>query len=129
VSRFRISDLLYAYLSGILTCPRIFLNGVCGVTNHDFDGSAEKYLPGRPEAKYLYVWKVARNCHCKCNAGCLEVPFCKGIWGIDLSEKAFVGFRAYLEKATKVGPSSTELLYDRVIKFSPQRWWDHENSN
>lgn len=104
------------------------LNGVGGVTNHEFAGSAEKYLPGCKEAKYLYVWKVARGRGCKDHQNCLEVPFCKGIWGIDLSEEAFVGFRVYLEKATKVGPSSTELLYDRVIKFSPHRWWDQENS-
>ncbi|UCH95824.1 MAG: hypothetical protein JSV88_02985 [Candidatus Aminicenantes bacterium] len=104
------------------------LNGVCGMTNHDFAGSAEKYLPGCKEAKYLYVWKVARRRCCKDHRNCLEVPFYKGIWGIDLSEEAFVGFRAYLEKATKVGPLSTELLYDRVIKFSPHRWWDQDTS-
>ncbi len=104
------------------------LNGVCGMANHEFAGSAEKYLPGCKEAKYLYVWKVARRRGCSGHQECLEVPFCKGIWGIDLSEEAFVGFRAYLEKATKVGPLSTELLYDRVIKFSPHRWWDQDSS-
>jgi hypothetical protein len=104
------------------------LNGACGMTNHDFAGSADKYLPGCKEAKYLYVWKVARRRGCNGDENCLEVPFCKGVWGIDLSEEAFVGFRAYLEKATKVGPLSTELLYDRVIKFSPHRWWDQENA-
>jgi hypothetical protein len=104
------------------------LNGVCGTTNHEFAGSAEKYLPCCKEAKYLYVWKVARDRGCNGDEDCLEVPFCKGIRGIDLSEEAFVGFRAYLEKTTKVGPLSTELLYDRVIKFSPHRWWDQDNS-
>jgi hypothetical protein len=104
------------------------LNGVCGMTNHDFAGSAEKYLPGCKEAKYLYVWKVARRRGCRDHQNCIEVPFCKGIWGIDPGEEAFVGFRTYLEKATKVGPLSTELLYDSVIKFSPHRWWDQDNS-
>jgi hypothetical protein len=72
---------------------------------------------------------VARPRECKNDKddeGCLKVPFDKGIWGIDLSETAFVGFRAYLEETTKVGPLWTELLYDRVIKFSPHRWWDQD---
>jgi len=29
-------------------------------------------------------------------------------------------FRLYAEPATKVGPALTEILYDRVIKFSPR---------
>jgi len=28
-------------------------------------------------------------------------------------------FRMYLEPATSVGPAMPEILYDRVIKFSP----------
>lgn len=45
-----------------------------------------------------------------------------GAAGIDLDQEAFVGFRAYVEKETKVGPFWSEIftLYDRVIKFSPK---------
>jgi hypothetical protein len=32
-----------------------------------------------------------------------------------------VGFRAYVEPQTKVGPSYTEIVYDRVIKFSSHK--------
>ncbi len=28
-------------------------------------------------------------------------------------------FRSYLEPGTNVGPAATEMLYERVIKFSP----------
>jgi hypothetical protein len=38
--------------------------------------------------------------------------------GVALDEPAFIGFRAYMEPATRVGPINTELLYDRAIKFS-----------
>jgi len=38
--------------------------------------------------------------------------------GVGLDEPAFIGFRAYMEPATRVGPNYTEILYDRVIKFS-----------
>jgi len=41
--------------------------------------------------------------------------------GIELDKEAFVGFRAYLEKETKVGPFWSELLYDRVIRYSRKR--------
>jgi len=27
-----------------------------------FGGTAEEYIPGNPAAKYLYVWKMARDC-------------------------------------------------------------------
>ena len=32
-----------------------------------------------------------------------------------------VAVRTYLEPPTKVGPVMQEILYDRVIKFSPRR--------
>jgi len=93
-------------------------NGVAGIYNTDYAGSAEEYLPGNPLAKYLYVCKFARS-------GSPEktyavVPTGPGVQGVGLNEPAFMGFRAYLEPSTKVGPASTELLYDRVIKFSPR---------
>jgi hypothetical protein len=101
-----------------------YKNGVCGVTDNQFICSARDYLPGCDEAKYLYVWKVRRSCPDKDDIACLEVPAGNGAHGVDLQTELFVGFRAYLEQATKVGPCATELLYDRVIKFSPKRWWN-----
>src|SRR5512137_2160331 len=47
-------------------------NGVGGVTNLDFGGTAQAYLPYNPNAKYLYVYKVARTCTGDPN--CFEVP-------------------------------------------------------
>ena len=32
-----------------------------------------------------------------------------------------IGFRSYLEKATKTGPSYSEIVYDRAIKFDPKK--------
>jgi hypothetical protein len=95
------------------------INGVAGVDNRELLGTAEEYLPGNPAAKYLYVWKVAR--HSNGDPHCLEVPYNMGAYGIDLNQTAFVGFRAYVEPQTKVGPSYTEIIYDRVIKFSPHK--------
>jgi hypothetical protein len=91
-------------------------NGVVAVDDSKLRGTAEEYLPNNPMAKYLYVWKVSR--HCDGGQHCTEVPTGPGAYGIGLNKEAFVGFRAYIENQTMVGPSYTELVYDRVIKFS-----------
>jgi len=93
-------------------------NGVAGIYSTEYAGSAEQYLPDNPLAKYLYVCKFARNCGGEKN--CVTVPTGPGAFGVGLDEAAFIGFRAYLEPSTRVGPINTELVYDRVIKFSAQ---------
>ena len=92
-------------------------NGVAGIYSTEYAGSAEPYLPGNPSAKYLYVCKFVRSCGSE--KTCVPVPTGPKAHGVQLDEPAFIGFRAYLEPATRVGPAYTELLYDRVIKFSP----------
>ena len=91
-------------------------NGVAGIYSTEYEGSAEEYLPGNPMAKYLYVCKFARSCDSE--KTCVAVPTGPKAHGVELDESAFIGFRAYMEPSTKVGPCYTELLYDRVIKFN-----------
>jgi hypothetical protein len=91
-------------------------NGVAGIYSTEYEGSAEEYLPGNPMAKYLYVCKFARSCDSE--KTCVAVPTGPKAHGVELDEPAFIGFRAYMEPSTKVGPCYTELLYDRVIKFN-----------
>lgn len=94
-------------------------NGVRAITDEDFNGSAEEYLPGNPNAKYLYVYKLTRNCS-ENGQYCYEVPYGMGVHGIELSQPIFIGWRAYLENSTKTGPAYSEIVYDRAIKFDPQ---------
>ena len=94
-------------------------NGVRAITDEDFNGSAEEYLPDNPNAKYLYVYKLARNCS-KGDQYCYEVPYGVGVHGIELDQPLFVFWRAYLENSTKTGPSYSEIVYDRAIKFDPK---------
>lgn len=94
-------------------------NGVAGIYSIDYAGSAEPFLPNNPLAKYLYVVKFVRTGSSEKTT--VVVPTGPGVQGVGLNELAFIGFRAYLEPATKVGPNNTELLYDRVIKFSPKK--------
>jgi hypothetical protein len=88
------------------------------ISDLDFNGTAEAYLPDNPNAKYLYVYKIAR--HANGDPHCFEVPTGPGGYGIGLDQPLFIGWRSYLEKATKTGPSFSEIVYDRAIKFDPK---------
>jgi hypothetical protein len=103
-------------------------NGVVGVSSEDFAGSASKYLDRRedPLAEDLYAWKFTYDKKC-------TEPYCSVIPRLDpanptrippyvigMDEPVFVGFRAYLEQSTKVGPAWHELITDRVIVFMPR---------
>jgi len=79
----------------------------------------EEYIPSNPNAKYLYAYKIGRRCDGK---NCYKVPG-PGLkaHGIELDQPIFIVFRLYLEKATKVGPTKSEILFDRAIKFSPRK--------
>jgi hypothetical protein len=94
-------------------------NGVEAIHDAYFNGTAQEYLPDNPNAKYLYVYKIARNCGG--DPHCYEVPYGVGGYGIELDQPLFILWRIYLEKATKTGPSYSEILYDRAIKFDPKR--------
>jgi len=92
------------------------LNGIGAVSNYDYDGTADEFLPGNPNARYLYVYKVARQCGG--DPHCMEVPYNIGAHGINLNVPINFAFRAYIERSTNVGPYWSEILYDKVIKFS-----------
>ncbi len=94
-------------------------NGVGAIHDAEFNGTAEEYLPDNPNAKYLYVYKIARNCNG--DPHCFRVPTGPGAYGIGLDQPLFVAWRSYLEKATKTGPSYSEIVYDRAIKFDPKK--------
>ncbi len=88
------------------------------VASPELVGTAEDYLPGHPQAKYLYVWKISRSNGD--DADTLEVPWGVKAYGVELEDQVFIGFRMYLEPATKVGPIWSEIIYDRAIHFSPK---------
>jgi len=109
----------YSNLS-IYADPNLLL-GIVSENSRRFAGSAKDYLPNHPQADKLYAWKVARNC--QGDPHCLEVKpsvDCARL-NLDALPDLWMGFRAYLEPKTKVGPAFTEVVYDRVIHFSPRR--------
>ena len=107
-----------ALYSNFSVYGRKALNGVGSVSNNSFP-TAEQFLAGNPNAKYFYVYKIARQCSANEEVACLAIPTGPGAAGIPLNQPAFVAFRAYLELATKVGPEFEELLYDQAIEFGP----------
>jgi hypothetical protein len=94
-------------------------NGVGAIHNTELAGTAEEYLPDNPNAKYLYVYKIAR--HANGDPHCLEVPYGPGGYGIQTNQPLFIAWRLYMENATKIGPAYSEIVYDRAIKFDPKK--------
>lgn len=84
-------------------------------------GTAAPYLPaGDPDADLMYAFKVSRNCGSEAN--CLQLTVPDGCTRLTLDDTTLLGVftRIYLEPETRIGPAMQEILYDRVIKFSPR---------
>lgn len=114
-------DPLFLYGAG----ERIW-NGVVGMTNHDFTGSAEQYIPGDPMAPYLYAARVVRKSRAAERDRCSIIvpglddsrvgpPFHTDVIGLD--KPVFIGYRAYLNPATGSGPAYEDVIPDRSIWF------------
>lgn len=88
----------------------------------DFPTTARQYLPSDPAADLMFAYKVSRNCGGS-GSNCLPLsaPDNCARLTIDDSTLLGIGIRTYLEPATGVGPAMPEVLYDRVIKFSPRQ--------
>ncbi len=102
--------------------------GLGGKHSRELAGSADSYDLGQYQdnAKYLYAFKVARNCGGLPDKECLQVDkvplTSRCLLGdtcpsISLDSDLFLGFRAYVEPETGVGPYWFEILWDRGIHF------------
>lgn len=100
--------------------PTELIMGLAGTNSRVLQGTALDYLPNHSDAHLLYAYKVARQCNGDPNCLKLEVEGCQRL-DLDALPDLWVGFRAYLEPDTMVGPAFAEILYDRVIVFSPSR--------
>lgn len=86
-----------------------------------FPAAAPLYLPGDPATDKMYAYTVSRNCDGS-EDYCLPLAVPEDCPPLELESDTILTVfdRIYLEPATKVGPALPELLYDRVIKFSPR---------
>ncbi len=97
--------------------------GVAGEHNRRFAGSALDYVggsnPAVPHVDQLYAWKVARDCGGDPRCTAVPTQLCEGCpCQVGGSAPLFIGFRAYVEPATMIGPAFPEVIYDRVIRFT-----------
>jgi hypothetical protein len=91
-----------------------------GIDDRTFVGTATPYLPGDSSAaNQMYAYKVSRNCNHQADCVTLGIENCSRLT-IGPSTVLGLFVRMYLEPGTKVGPAMPEILYDRVIKFSPR---------
>ncbi len=109
-------------------CGNPIWNGVVSMSNHQFAGSAQRYLPHDPLARYLYSVTVVRT-KSECPAGpndpyCLVVPHINNgkrppsATVIGLNYPLMIGYRAYLNPHTGSGLSYRDIIPDRAILFA-----------
>ncbi|WP_242359977.1 hypothetical protein [Anaeromyxobacter sp. SG17] len=112
------------YLNG---CGDPIWNGVASMNSHDFAGSAERYLPGDPMARYLYAVRVVRKARAagtdpyrvvvpEPDPNPYGFPEPSGN-GIPLENSMMIGYRAYLNPVTRSGPRHEDIVPDRAIWF------------
>jgi hypothetical protein len=92
-----------------------------GIDDNVFPGTAAPYFADDPAtANLMYAYKISRNCGNQPNCLPLTIDGCPRL-AIGPNTVLGLIIRTYLEPATKVGAAMPEILYDRVIKFSPRR--------
>jgi hypothetical protein len=109
-----------AVYSNVSCYGSTFFNGFGGINNTVYANTASHYLPNNADADKFYTWKFART---KMDDQTYVVPedVNNNLTGINKSEPVFMGFRAYINKETQVGPASWEILYDRVLLFTRKK--------
>lgn len=90
------------------------------IDDRDFKDTASRYLDD-PAADVMYAYKISRTCE-GVEPPCLPLSAPEGCNRLKLDSETVLGvlFRMYLEPATKTGAVMPEVLYDRMMKFSPQ---------
>ena len=111
-----------AVYSNAILYARPMLNGVCSVYDGLFEGSADAYLPGVDESGHYYAYKMARQGWGGADEFTATIPWSTGneqgaYYGVDNGSPVLAAFRAYVEKATGVGASYYEIVWDRAIVF------------
>lgn len=97
-------------------CGNPVWSGVTGMANDGFTGSAKKYLPNDPLAKYLYAVKVSRKELAGKYAVTVPAPTKgKPAIGVPAKQNVLIGYRAYLNPNTGRGPAYSDVIKDRAI--------------
>ncbi len=102
-------------------------NGVVTVQDDEFDGSASTYLHDPKQSNGLYAWRLGfqdrlfRSSYTTIpKVDTHADPPLTPPYALYPADHLYLGFRAYVDPATKVGPAWHELIMDRVIVFLPK---------
>jgi hypothetical protein len=109
-----------AYCSAVVY-GKEYYNGVSGsnsMPGNNWIGSADEYLPSEENSDNFFVLTASRDYPMPLENPDIVVPTKITTKGIQKYKPMFVGFRNYLERATKSGPIPEEMISPRVIKFS-----------
>lgn len=95
--------------------------GLLTVQSPGLQGSASDYIGDQPDADKFYTWTFTRSAEPADHTSQLPTAeFCSDSGRpVDL-DTLRVGFRVYAEPQTKTHPAKNELLYDRLLLFTPQ---------
>lgn len=95
-----------------------YYNGVAGSSSMKWGESAGGYLNDSSVADKFFVLTSSRAHNLPDGGPSFTVPTKVITQGVQKYRPIFVGFRNYLEVATKSGPIPEEMISPRVIKFS-----------
>ena len=95
-----------------------YYNGVAGSNSLKWSGSAKEYLKEDVDVDKFFVLTSARTNILPNVIFTFMIPTKIATEGVHKYKPIFIGFRNYLEQATKSGPIPEELISPRVIKFS-----------
>lgn len=90
----------------------------------DLEDSAYQFLSG-PDAEMTYAYKISRNCDGEdfCLTVAVPIEGCKnkedGSEILTDTSPLGVIFRLYLQPSTSIGAAFPEVVYDKLIKFTP----------
>lgn len=107
-----------AVYSNIVAYGAEKLNGVVSADSTAFGDSASRYIPDDADAPMLYAYTITRTNSSEPYT--MVVPEGPYLEGIPLEDEMWIGWRAYMEPETKVGPAYHEIIYDKVLVFTPQ---------
>jgi hypothetical protein len=95
--------------------------GFGGIKNTQYEKSARKYFSDTTTADYFFLYKFARSPIANdTNVFIVPQDTARNMTGINFGARSFMGFRAYVDTTTKVGPSPDEIIYSRAMLLRPK---------
>ncbi|MFK5968662.1 MAG: T9SS type A sorting domain-containing protein [Candidatus Marithrix sp.] len=105
-----------------VSCYRdILYAGFGGIKNNQYEKTARKYFADTLVADYFYTYKFTRDTIPNdTNVFIVPQDTANNLMGINYGDLAFMGFRAYIDTSTNVGPSPQEVIYSRAMVLRPK---------